>query len=113
MKKRNGFVSNSSSSSFVIYGIILNDNLIDDFSKQRNLDFEIFMDEYLEKNNDRVEFFYSGSDNDPIFLGAEWRRIRDDETGKQFKESITEKIRSLFPNIPDGNFNTFDEIIYC
>jgi len=93
MKIRNGFVSNSSSSSFCIFGAYLEgdrakevDNRIDNdnkFCKQlKDFGFEYF---YGDPNNyDTV-----------IYIGKSWDSIGDEETGNQFKNSILENLKVL------------------
>ena len=82
MKIRNGFVSNSSSSSFCIYGIDVGDNRADveayeDKIKDLNLNLEVHYGEYSK------------------FLGRSWSAIGDDETGKAFKNSIHSDLAQL------------------
>lgn len=128
MKIRNGFVSNSSSSSFCIYGICTEEDKIKEaliskgFATEEELDDGI--SEYLEiwgyesrkqkgtltpediQNNER-KFFKaeenfvgrSPGESDYVYLGVPWHLIRDDETGKQFKERIENKLKQLFENV--------------
>jgi len=82
MKIRNGFVSNSSTSSFCIFGIFLSD---------RN------MDEDLEKKVEDagLEFLYGPSYPDSVYIGRSFSSIKDDETGGQFKDDVREKLKAL------------------
>ena len=108
MKIRNGLVSNSSSSSFCIYGVEVTDkmqekikkflgpkkNVEDDedneFISHSELD-EMF--NYNEKKFDVVYFCaFSGESG---YLGRSWSSIKDNETGKQFKDSIEKTIESI------------------
>ena len=142
MKIRNGFVSNSSSSSFVIYGTELESNFLkdlNDFGKKELIkllksnswynyqggddDFEA-LKEYLGKSDDvdlfNVESEYIGTYigdymiqeyNNEYLVGRHWYTIKDDETGKQFKDSVKEDFKKYFDK--DFEYETFDEVNYC
>jgi len=84
MKIRQGFVSNSSTSSFCIYGIKL-DNYKEEIIKKLNLECDYYDDiiaaiQKIDECNE-LECFsaYCGGSH---FLGKEWYKIKDDETGK-------------------------------
>ncbi len=81
MKIRIGFVSNSSSCSFCVYGIRVEEGKID-YDKE----------EALGKSGLSVEMFQS----DDKAVGISWSSIKDDETGKQFKERIEKLIKEHF-----------------
>jgi len=84
MKIRSGFVSNSSSSSFLIYGTYIDADVMDCNKVEEKLkgsDFEI---EYGEDSS------YG------VYIGESWDNIGDDETGFQFKKRITEELQKIF-----------------
>jgi len=86
MKIRQGFVSNSSTSSFLIYGICINCPLIND----ENYDLEKIISE--NKLNLKVE---TGPYYEDLYVGRCPTSIKDDENGKQFKESIESDLKKL------------------
>jgi len=100
MKIRKGFVSNSSTTSFCLYGLDFcsdDDGLVGEVCKK--LGGESFEDlsDGLDFIADKIglETFY-GWEGEQQYIGIEWSNIKDDETGAQFKERITNKLKEAF-----------------
>lgn len=96
MKIRAGFVSNSSTSSFCIFGISDSDTKLPDrFDEENDDGFEGWeaAEQELQKIDKR--FVYEHMDCDAHFLGIPFTSIRDDETGAQFKQTIKDALESV------------------
>ena len=81
MKIRTGFVSNSSGSSFCIWGVGITE---DEFNTLSELDHKIFDGLELESIM-----------GDCFWLGKSFTKIKDNETGAHFKESAQKKVDEL------------------
>lgn len=122
MKIRQGFVSNSSSSSFCLYGVMIEESEIKEaliekgFVTEEELSDGIY--EYLDEWNFKynlkqkglseeeiakklierplVGFDYENIDGEYHFIGIAWKDIKDDETGAEFKAKIEKKMKEIF-----------------
>ena len=111
MKIRNGFVSNSSTSSFLIYGTILDR---DSIKEKRGLSDEEFEDKYCGRIYDLVEEEMKDIDGfewhepeyyDTFYIGVSWDSVKDDETGFQFKARVRRVLEEKFgDNLEFGTY---------
>jgi hypothetical protein len=107
MKIRLGFVSNSSTSSFCIYGAYISDedakniykNWIDgedseDSEDSEDKKYEIY--NFFEEKASKLGLDYHHPEGfGGHYIGVEWRNIKGNETGNQFKRRI-QKIITKF-----------------
>lgn len=83
MKIRQGFISNSSTTSFCIYGACLDDDQMPILESKEDLVNKFGLEEHRGECGDH-------------YIGRSWDRIKDDETGAQFKESIRAALKEIF-----------------
>ena len=102
MKMRNGFVSNSSSSSFVVYGAVIEkDELLEallkkfpDLEVERDEDGEIFLEEtdiydiIWDIPDAEVQSLSLAEDDDLFMVGRPLTEIEENETLAQFKSRV-------------------------
>ena len=127
MKIRQGFISNSSTTSFCIYGVhfsrgelfkvmnaidvkaklmLANMNKSNDMEEMDDNDlFQVIDEAYDFKNVD----CYSPEDGG-VYVGRSWSSIKDDETGKQFKDSVKNELKQVI-TIPDNRYSSYEETI--
>jgi len=119
MKIRNGFVSNSSSSSFCIYGIDMDFSDVIEKLKASNF----LTTEEVERMEEEDEWYEVDEiiesktvlsvhrDDDNCWIGRSWSSVGDDETGSQFKESVKDELEKILGSDVD-DCSTYEETIY-
>lgn len=118
MKIRQGFVSNSSSSSFLIYGVAFDSS--SELMKALGIDPE--SDEAAEVEDDTYGFLeekLSGGlsiespyDSGYHYVGISWDEVQDDETGKEFKDRVYKALNKIFPELKKSDLGTHAEAWY-
>jgi hypothetical protein len=104
MKRRQGFVSNSSTSSFLIYGIEIVPDTFREFLREKYPQVEEFKDEYedyvdydevFHRYNIDIPYVMEDGDYDTMYLGEDPSNMPDDCTMGEFKRSIEEKLKDF------------------
>ncbi len=120
MKIRQGFVSNSSSSSFCMYGVELSHEdmkqfISDDIDTTKScwhydLDWYDVTSEINKKFGEDFSFEYDGESCECFYIGKTLKSLKDDETGKDFKESVDVKVKEFFGK--EKSCHIYNEVIY-
>ena len=124
-KIRSGFVSNSSSSSFVIYGVCLDGEKIFEMAKDtfydlsdmdkddlEDLDAYELLNELLQLELYKDLFFASDGDG-RYYVGASYTDFKDDETYLEFKDRIKQNLIDLTGDMSvyeDAQW--YEEVVY-
>ena len=125
MKIRSGFVSNSSSSSFILYGVHMEEedftevamDILKNNAKDTDFDPEDEESDYgfyelAEASFEFIDLEWStgGQGFEGIYIGLDPRSFDEDKTMKQNKKDIEDKIKALFPN--SGKCSWHEEAYY-
>lgn len=103
MKIRSGFVSNSSSCSFCIYGVYLKPDEIQEYFGCDIDKFEQF----------KLNYTYGPDYFDGLFIGWNVTDCKDEQVFGDYKKEIEDKINEkAIKKIPDNMFNFFEESWY-
>jgi len=90
MKTRRGFVSNSSTTSFCIFGIAIDDeNCL--WSEARKAGLE-------------QDYYNEYHDGPRQVIGLSYEKIGDDETGAQFKQRVIDLVKTIYPQADESAF---------
>jgi len=121
MKIRMGFVSNSSTSSFYLYGAHLTRDKIktpeilqylvesENWPAVNHKEASDYLDRgyYADLFEDiclELDLEYA-CPPDNYYLGKGWEDIGDDETGRQFKDRVAAAIHKFFPGVECANYS--------
>jgi hypothetical protein len=115
--KRLGFVSNSSSSSFVAFGVSFDKDVLEAFIDESD-DFEEKVYELMNRLFDSSEIDYN-IDEDTVYVGLPAVAIEDEETGAQFKKRAKQLVQNAFADLTENNtflfkdeeFNWIEEVV--
>lgn len=87
MKIRLGFVSNSSSSSFCVFGTALSSDAYDNLTDEQ---IKILSEANIDSHGS------SDYDSGETMVGRSLTTIKDDETGLEFKTKVKEAMEKVF-----------------
>jgi hypothetical protein len=90
MKTREGFVSNSSTTSFIVYGASFSGNAREIGNKIE----EALYDKDKPESWKGIDVHF-GQECYSVYVGRDWKRIPDDETAKAFKERTEKDVREV------------------
>ncbi len=112
MKIRNGFISNSSTTSFCIVGCMFEDKkeikklfkkeLVDKYKDSYFSDndfLELFYEEE-EKAGEKIELSCHVSPSDETYVGVSIKNLKDNQTLIEFKELVKQKLSKYFNRVP-------------
>jgi len=125
MKTRTKLVSNSSSCSFCLYGWYGSCKEAINLTKATGI-FEKEKQEHIDKycNGEEDpsvleweyigENFYGGNSDfeDCVYLGHEWKEIKDDETGLQFKKRTENWVKEMLGEKASKQCGTHEDAWY-
>ena len=97
MKIREGLVSNSSTSSFLIFGTILSEDVVEELKKKFGDDGDECMYEIADKmvTDQKLDLSIHRPPDSQYYLGRSWSKVKDNQTGSEFKEDVKKQLTSL------------------
>ena len=94
MKVRNGFVSNSSSSSFCIYGAFIDPKHFEELGLPEDGGVYDWAESLAHSSGWNLDV-HSRDWEDGFYIGKSWSKVGDDETGAEFKQSVRNEIEKV------------------
>ena len=118
MKTRNGFVSNSSTTSFTIFGISLEPDEAKKMLKWNHPKVKELCEKYEYKEGEELRVLGALLSNlvespeygDHLYFGRSWSSVKDDETGAQFKERVRATLAEFLTG--ELELSTYEEAWY-
>lgn len=106
-KKRFCFISNSSSSSFIIYGTRISEEDLKKYAEEKYSDDKEYQKVKTSEIYDLVEFLecndsleiISNWECESFYIGRSFHKIGDNQTGKQFKDSVENQLKKVFEDV--------------
>lgn len=125
MKIRNGWVSNSSSSSFLIHGVSfeslneVSETLTEEFFGNLKEETRENLKKDLEEGDTELLYEVISEDLkdlqthytpwDTVCIGRSWDEVGDNQTGKEFKKETEDLINKYFGKAKDLQYSTIEE----
>ena len=114
MKYRQGFVSNSSTTSFCIFGVCLDNaefeellKIPEEQSEHEDYDFYEVLDNW--GSSELPDGFIFEEHDENVFIGRKFTTILDHETGEQFKEHTKAVLMTALPGLTSEQFSIHEE----
>lgn len=113
MKLRSGFVSNSSTTSFCIFGISFEDEeelfkrIKPEMKEKCGITEAEDCSADLEYESDTELEFHSDQEGEP-YIGLSCTKIGMDETRREFEARVKKGLKELFEDVSDGEVCNYD-----
>jgi len=107
MKIRSGFVSNSSSSSFCVWGTKIHvDCFVDKKQQDKNGEWYYGLTEDIYSGSMFSEPLIAGipEDSEYVYVGLPYEELGDEETGAQFRKRAEQLVLSAVPTLKNTKF---------